>query len=157
MGRSGSLLSNWCALQVRLPSLRVMQQHCLYVHVKLGSAQIGACGESSMESWNTSTRYVSFNWTFKDTSRNSIKGSGELVDAVDQQQCEKWTQQVVPGLRGWEGGTPAVWGPDVRKRRYIAHQGSRDQRLPGQRIFWGELARTELSEPAKRPALSDLR
>lgn len=43
-----------------------------------------ASGESSVESWNSSIRYVSFNWTFKDTNRNSIKGSGEFLDTVER-------------------------------------------------------------------------
>lgn len=53
---------------------------------------------------------VSFNWTFKDTSHNSIRGSGEFHDTREtkkkkkkgQETCEKWVRGVVPKLHGWE-------------------------------------------------------
>lgn len=50
------------------------------LHVEVASAQ-------RVRIWRVQCgdlEYVSFNWTFQDTNRNSIKGSGEFLDTVER-------------------------------------------------------------------------
>lgn len=112
-------LMQWCTVHLH------KRQQVEVTHLFLGGAH-DIWKQHSGRTGIHPSNYVSFNWTFKDTSHNSIRGSGEFHNTRETRKEKKkkrsrnvWREV---GARSRAevarmGGTLAVWGPDVRKRR----------------------------------------